>query len=86
MVLCNRVGSEYSSTIFADFLGKSFIVDMTGERQISEVEKEEYSASCAINIARAKANGICRDFAEEIQIHTKQSNTTELKMSRLSDI
>lgn len=71
LVLCNRVGSEQSTQINADFLGKSTIINYDGEREI--IAQSHIEDVGVHNISHhKKANVMCDDFMEEINFHYKQ--------------
>ena len=69
LVLCNRVGSEKTSEMDADFLGKSSVIDRDGTRIITASAGIEDAGACKININKSRANVICANFDEEIALH-----------------
>ncbi len=71
LILCNRIGEENLPDINAFFLGKSSIIDASGERLSVGKSGNETSDFCDIEIGKEKSNVICRNFNEEIEFHYK---------------
>lgn len=69
LVLCNRIGSESTSEIEAEFLGKSTIIDAYGQRIYTAPENDEDFGSCDIKIVKNRSNIICSNFDDEIAFH-----------------
>lgn len=69
LVMCNRVGNEKLPELDADFLGKSSIIDASGNRLSVGEAGCETDAVCEIEPVVQRANVICRNFGEEIGRH-----------------
>ncbi len=69
LILCNRIGSESIPGMQAEFLGKSTIIDSSGQRIYTAPEKTENFGFGDIKIPLKKSNIICSDFDSEIAFH-----------------
>lgn len=69
LILCNRIGSESVPGMQAEFLGKSTIIDPSGQRIYTAPEKKENFGFCNLEIPSKKSNIICTDFDSEIALH-----------------
>lgn len=69
LLLCNRIGTESVPALDAEFLGKSTVVDASGQRIYTAPENEEDFALCDIEVGKARSNVICSDFDSEIAFH-----------------
>lgn len=74
LILCNRIGSESIPDMQAEFLGKSTIIDSSGQRICTAPEKTENFGFCNIEIPSKKSNIICSDFDNEIAFHYQMSS------------
>ncbi len=73
LVLCNRIGSESIPGMDAEFLGKSTVVDASGQRVYIAPEKEEDFGLCDIDLGKMRSNVICSNFDSEIAFHYQTS-------------
>ena len=73
LVLCNRIGSESIPGMDAEFLGKSTVVDASGQRVYIAQEKEEDFGLCDIDLGKMRSNVICSNFDSEIAFHYQTS-------------
>lgn len=71
LILCNRVGEEHCQEIDATFLGRSSIIDNSGNRlEIGNDFTNDVKQSI-IELSSEKANVICDDFSTEMNFHYK---------------
>lgn len=69
LVLCNRIGKESIPDMEAEFLGKSTILDSSGQRLCIAPKEEEFFDCYEIDLPQKRANVICNDFSREISFH-----------------
>lgn len=73
LVLCNRTGNESVPGMDASFLGKSSIINASGETVCAAPANTETFGSCSISPAEKRANIICSDFDAEMAFHYQRS-------------
>ena len=73
LILCNRVGSESIPGMDAEFLGKSTVIDASGQQVYVAPERKEALGLCDIDAVRTRSNVICGDFDSEIAFHYQGS-------------
>lgn len=69
LVLCNRVGHEFIPEMDADFLGKSCLIDATGQRLVTAPAGTDTVGLSELSLAGRRANVICSDFDREMAFH-----------------
>jgi len=69
LILCNRIGEESIPDIDADFLGKSTILDASGQRLYIAPEGQNNVGCCEVAISKIRSNIICNNFDREIALH-----------------
>ena len=69
LVLCNRIGTEETPAMNADFLGKSCLLDAQGQNLHPNDSSEEAFARCTIPDHPIRKNVICGDFESEMARH-----------------
>lgn len=69
LVLCNRIGVESIPDMDAYFLGKSCVIDASGQKLCSSPARIESFGSCILDIPGKRSNVICSDFDSEISLH-----------------
>ena len=74
LVLCNRVGTERLPEIDAYFLGKSRILNRSGECLKAAEPDVEMAGIADLTIGEKRSNIICSDFDTEIALHPIYTN------------
>ena len=69
LVLCNRIGKESIPDMEAEFLGKSTILDSSGQRLCIAPKEEDFVDWYEIDLSQKRANVICSDFSRDISLH-----------------
>lgn len=83
LVLCNRVGVESIPGMDAEFLGKSTMIDASGQQICVAPEREDCVKVCEVPISQVRANVICSDFHSEIALHYQSPSGCEADASKL---
>lgn len=69
LIVCNRVGTEHLPEIDAYFLGKSQILNQSGECIGVSLIDTETTETAILEIKNKRSNIICSDFDAEISLH-----------------
>ncbi|WP_367924810.1 carbon-nitrogen hydrolase family protein [uncultured Ruthenibacterium sp.] len=69
LVLCNRIGEESLPDMDAKFLGKSTILDASGQSLCVAPERQKTTGCCEVSISKTRSNIICNNFDREIAFH-----------------